>query len=135
MKFYDRIYYTFYRLLLKLSDMYSMIRETPREETVLILIILTSINAISLFGFLDLWIEMPVIPEGKSFGMLLFLPIVILNFLAIFNKKRFNKIEAKLSPVWKEQKGKNILLTITYIGLTIALFIFSALFSKNYIRN
>ena len=113
--------------------MYSMVRETPRAEATLILLLLTSVNVIAIFGLLDVFIKMPALPEKKSYVMLLFTPIVAINFLLIFYKQRYKKIEAKLSPVWKEEKGKNILITISYIIFTVIFFILSAQYAKNHL--
>ena len=119
-------------MLIKLDDMYAMVRETPRAEATLILLLLTSVNIIAVFGLLDIFIKMPVLPGKKIYGMLLFTPIAAINFLLIFYKQRYKKIEAKLSPVWKEEKGKNILITILYIIFTVIFFIVSAQYAKNH---
>lgn len=66
MKLYDRLYYTFYRLLLKLDDMFSMQRETPRAETALILSILTGFNVVTVLALLTEFMGMPVFSTRKN---------------------------------------------------------------------
>jgi hypothetical protein len=132
MKFYDRLYYTFYRGLLKIDDVFSMQRETPRAETALILTILTGFNVITVLALLSEFIGMPVLSGKKIYVMLVLSPIAFLNFLLIFYKQRYKKIEVKLLPRWKETKNKNILFAVGYIIFTIAFFCLTIQYIKNH---
>src|SRR5665647_796235 len=122
MLLYDRIYYTLYRMTLKLADMFSVERETPRTEVVLMLSLLTAINIITILGLLGVFIGKSVFPDKKIYGMIMLSPIVALNFLSIFYKQRYKKIEEDLLPEWSTEKNKNILITVLYIIFTIAFF-------------
>ena len=75
MKLYDRLYYTFYRMLLKLDDMFSMQRETPRAETALILSILTGFNVITILALLTEFMGMSVFSAKKIYIMLMLSPV------------------------------------------------------------
>lgn len=132
MLFYDRIYYTLYRMTLKLADMFSIERETPRTEVVLILSLLTAINIITIFGLLGLFMGKSFFSDKKIYVMIMLSPIVVLNFLLIFYKQRYKKIEVNLSPTWKNEKSKNILITILYIIFTIVFFCLSVEYIKNH---
>ena len=122
MKFYDRLYYTFYRFLLKLDDLFSMQRETPRTEAALILSILTGFNVITVLALFTKFMGMPVFAGKKIYWMLILSPIVLINLLLIFYKQRYKKIEEKLLLKWKETKSKNILIAVGYIIFTLGFF-------------
>lgn len=132
MKIYDRLYYTFYRLLLKLDDMFSMQRETPRAETALILSILTGFNAITILALLTEFIGMPVFSAKKIYIMVMLSPVVFANLLLIFYKQRYKKIEEKLLPTWKQTKNNNIFIAVSYIVFTIAFFCLTIQYIKNH---
>lgn len=132
MKLYDRLYYTFYRLLLKLDDMFSMQRETPRAETALILSILTGFNVVTVLALLTEFMGMPVFSTRKIYIMLMLSPVVFVNLLLIFYKQRYKKVEEKLLPMWKETKSKNILIAIAYIVFTVAFFCLTIQYIKNH---
>lgn len=117
-------------MLLKLDDWFSMERETPRAETTLILFAFTSVNAISIVGIINIFIGLPTLPKGKIYGMLSFVPLVVINLLLVFYKQRFKKIEEELEPIWKQKKRKYVLFTLLYVILTIALFFFSMEFAR-----
>jgi hypothetical protein len=129
---YDRIYYTLYRMTIRLDDLFEAERETPRAEVVLILSFFTGVNFITVFGLLGFFIGKPVFPEKKIYMMVMLLPIVALNFQAIFYKKRYRKIEEKLLPAWKHEKRKNILITILYIIFSVLFFCGSIAYFKNH---
>lgn len=131
MKLYDRLYYTFYRLLLKLDDMFSMQRETPRAETALILSILTGFNVITVLALLTEFMGVPVFSAKKIYIMLMLSPVVFINLLLIFYKKRYKKVEEKLLPMWKETKSKNILIAIGYIVFTVVFFCLTIQYIKS----
>ena len=122
MKFYNRLYYTFYRFLLKVDDLFSMKRETPRVETALILTILTGFNAITILALLSEFIGMQILAGKKIYVMLILSPIVFINMLLIFYMQRYKKIEEKQLLRWTEAKNKNILIAIGYIIITVAFF-------------
>jgi hypothetical protein len=122
MKYYDRLYYTFYRFLLKLDDLFSMQRETPRVETALILTILTGFNVITILGLLSEFLGTSILSGKKVYVMLILSPIVFINLLLVFYKKRYKKVEEKLSLEWKAAKNKNILLALGYIIVTVTFF-------------
>jgi|SRR6185312_7328702 len=125
MLIYDRIYYTLYRFTLKLADMFSTENETPRIEAVLILSFLTTINFITIFGLIGSFVGESLFSNNKIYVMIGLSPIVGLNFLLIFYKHRYKKIESGLLPNWKKEKNKNIFITVLYIIFTIAFFMFS----------
>lgn len=132
MKLYDRLYYTFYRMLLKLDDMFSMQRETPRAETALILSILTGFNVITVLALLTEFMGMPVFSAKKIYIMLMLSPVVFINLLLIFYKQRYKKVEEKLLPTWKEMKSKNILIAVAYIVFTVAFFCLTIQYIKSH---
>lgn len=132
MLLYDKIYYTLHRMTLKLADMFSMERETPRTEVVLMLSLLTAINIITILGLLGVFIGKSVFPDKKNYLMIMLSPIVALNFLSIFYKQRYKKIEEDLLPQWSTEKNKNILITVLYIVFTIAFFMLTLQDIKNH---
>jgi len=115
---YDRIYYTLYRILLKLGDMFEMKRETPRSEAVLMLSLLTMLNVVPVLFLISYLTNTPFFSGKKIYIMIALLPIVILNFLLIFYRNRYRIIEERLAPKWAEEKRRNILITIMYIVFT-----------------
>jgi SNF family Na+-dependent transporter len=129
---YDRIYYTLYRMTLKLADMFSTERETPRTEVVLILSFFTGINIITIFGLSGVFLERSVFSDKKIYVMIMLFPIVALNFLLIFYKQRYKKIEKNLLPTWESEKSKNIWITILYIIFTVIFFCLSVEYIKNH---
>jgi hypothetical protein len=132
MKFYDRLYYTFYRILLKLDDIFSTQRETPRAETALILTVLTGLNVITILALLTKFIGMPVFSGKKIYVMLILSPIVFINLLLIFYKQRYKKVEEKQLTRWTETKNKNILIAVGYIIFTVAFFCVTIQYIKNH---
>ena len=125
MLFYDRIYYTLYRVILKLADMFSTVNDSPRIEAVLILSFLTAINFITIFGIIGMSIGESLISNNKIYVMLGLSPIIGINFLLIFYKHRYEKIENGLRPNWKKEKRKNSFITVMYIIFTIVFFMLS----------
>lgn len=119
-------------MLLKLDDMFSMQRETPRAETALILSILTGFNVITILALLTEFMGMPVFSAKKIYVMLMLSPVVFINLLLIFYKQRYKEIEEKLLPTWKETKGKNILIAVAYIVFTVAFFCLTIQYIKNH---
>ena len=132
LKVYDRIYYTFYRLTLKVADMFEIERETPRAEVALTLSLLTGINIITILGLLGALLGKPILPEEKIHVMMILSPIVALNFLLIFYKKRYKKTEDNFSSAWNNEKKGNILLTIFYMLSTIIFFCLLIHYRKNH---
>lgn len=119
MKLYDRIYYTLYRMTLKLADMFEMKRETPRTEVALMLSLLTAFNIIPIIFLFSFLTRVPVFSGKKIYIMIALLPIALFNFLMIFYKNRYKDIEEDLSARWGKEKRRNILITIFYIVLTV----------------
>lgn len=132
MRLYYRVYYTFYRMLVKLDHMFSMQRETPRAETALILSILTGFNVITILALLTEFTGMPVFSAKEIYIMLMLSPVVFINLLLIFYKQRYKKIEEKLLPAWKEMKSKNILMAVAYVVFTVAFFFLTILYIKSH---
>lgn len=132
MLIYNRIYYTLYRMILKLADMFSTENETPRIEAVLILSFLTTINFITIFGLVDTFIGESLFSNNKIYVMLALSPIVGFNFLLIFYKHRYRKIESGLRPNWEKEKSKNIFITVMYIIFTITFFALSIEYIKTH---
>jgi len=114
-----------YRLTLKVADMFSIERETPRTEVALMLSLLIGINIITILGLLGALLGKPILPEEKIYVMMTLSPIVTFNFLLIFYKKRYKKIEDNFSSSWNYEKKGNILLTIFYMLSTIIFFCLS----------
>lgn len=111
-------------MILKLADMFSTVNDTPRIEAVLILSFLTTINFITIFGLIGSFVGESLFLNNKIYVMLELSPIVGLNFLLIFYKHRYKKIESGLLANWKKEKTKNILITVLYIIFTITFFTF-----------
>ena len=131
MLLYCRIYYTLYRMILKLADMFDTVNDTPRSEAVLILSFLTGINLISIIGLIESFIGMSLLPNKKIYTMLVLSPIVAFNFLFIFYKNRYEKIESDFLPNWKKEKIKNIFIMVMYIIFTITFFMLSVYYIKH----
>ena len=129
---YDRIYYTLYRMILKLADLFDIDRESPRTEVALILSFLTAVNIITIFGLLSAFTGESIISGKKLYVMIMLSPIVVLNFLFIFYNHRYKKIEEKLSSTWKTEKRKNILIMLLYVSFTIACFCLSVGYIKSH---
>jgi uncharacterized membrane protein len=122
---YGKIYYTLYRMILKLADMFSTDNETPRIEAVLILSFLTTLNVVTFFGLISTFIGESILSNNKLYVMLELSPVFGINFLLIFYKRQYQKIESDLQPGWKKEKRKNIVITIGYIIFTVAFFMLS----------
>jgi hypothetical protein len=122
---YGKIYYTLYRMILKLADMFSTDNETPRIEAVLILSFLTTLNVVTFFGLISTFIGESILSNNKLYVMLELSPVFGINFLLIFYKRQYQKIESDLQPGWKKEKIKNIVITIGYIIFTVAFFMLS----------
>ena len=122
---YDRIYYTLYRVVLKLGDMFDMERETPRSEAVIMLSLLTMFNVVPVLFLISLFTGVPTFSGKKVYIMIALLPVVAFNFLLIFYKGRYRIIEEKLAPKWVEEKRKNILITVLYVIFTFLFLWFS----------
>jgi hypothetical protein len=122
---YGKIYYTLYRMILKLADMFSTDNETPRIEAVLILSFLTTLNVVTFFGLISTFIGESILSNNKLYVMLELSPVFGINFLLIFYKRQYQKIESALQPGWKKEKRKNIVITIGYIIFTVAFFMLS----------
>jgi len=112
--------------------MFSTINDTPRFEAVLILSFLTTVNFITIIGLIGTFIGESLFSNKKIYVMLALSPIFGFNFLLIFYKNRYKKIEVNLSPTWKNEKSKNILITILYIIFTIVFFCLSVEYIKNH---
>jgi len=84
---YDRIYYNLYRMTLKLADMFSMEKESPRTEVVLMLSLFTAVNILTIFGLLGVFTGKSVFSDKKIYVMIMLSPIVVLNFLLINRRK------------------------------------------------
>jgi uncharacterized membrane protein len=126
MRLYDRIYYTIYRMVLKLANIFDMERETPRTEAVLVLSLLTAFNIIPIIFLVSSFTKEPVFSGKKISIMIMLLPVVLLNFLLIFYRDRYKDIEERLSAKWDEEKRRNIIITLLYILFT-AVFLLAAL--------
>lgn len=129
---YDRVYYTLYRMTLKIADMFSTERKTPRAEVALMLLLLTGINIIPALFLLSIFTGMPVLSGKKVYVMIMLSPLVVLNFSLIFYKQRYKKIEEKLSLTWQNEKSKNILITVFYLIFTVVFFCLSLEYIKNH---
>jgi hypothetical protein len=123
MKLYDRLYYTFYRMLLRLDAMFSTQRETPRAETAIILSILTGFNLITVLALLAEFIDVSFFSAKKIYIMLMLSPIAFINFLLIFYKQRYKQVEQKLFLTWGKMKRRNIFISLVYIIFSIGFFV------------
>lgn len=119
-------------MTLKLADIFEMESETPRTEAVLILSFFTSINLITIFGLIGAFIGESLFSNEKMYVMLTLSPIVGFNFLFIFYKQRYKKIESGLLPSWKKEKNKNIFITVMYLIFTITFFMLSIEYIKRH---
>ena len=132
LNYYARVYYTLYRMILKVANMFDTESETPRSEVALVLSLLTGINIITIVGLVEVFIERSVFPEQKVYVMIILSPIVFVNFLLIFYKHRYKKVEENLSLGWRQDKSKNILITALYILITVVFFFLSVEYIKNH---
>lgn len=129
--FYDRIYYTIYRMILRLANIFSMTTDLPRTRVVLILAIFNGINFMAVLGIISAVTETAIIIDSRTQTLVAAGVIIVLNFFLIFYKQRYKKVEAVLSATWSKERSKNIFITIAYIMLT-AVFVW---LSIRYIMN
>lgn len=116
---YDRIYYTIYRMVLRLASMFSMTTDIPRARAVLILAILNGISFMAVLGVLSASMGTPILIDSRTKTLIAAGVIIALNFTLIFYKQRYKKVEAILSQTWSRDKRKNIFITIAYLVITI----------------
>lgn len=109
-------------MLLKLDNIFSMQRETPRTETALILSFLICINVVTVRALFTVFMGMPIFAVEKIYVMLMLSPIVFINFFLIFYKHRYKKIEEEFFLSWKEKKIKNIVISALYVIFTVTFF-------------
>ena len=130
MKLYDTLYYTFYRALLRLDEMYSTERETPRVETALILSILTGLNVVTVLALFTKFFHTPIFSGKKISDMLMTSPIIFINLALVFYKRRYRTIEDKFLESWNVTRNRNILITASYVIFTIVFFCLTIQFIK-----
>ena len=125
---YYRIYYTIYRALIRLGQ---------REETDMIRInvvfiqsLFTMFIALGILGFLISFSGKSIIVDSMLQSVLFLLSILAANVFMVFYKNKYVEIEKDLSLTWKKNKGKNALLTLTFIVCSITAFVLSMLYLK-----
>lgn len=115
---YDRVYYTIYRMILRLASMFSMATDLPRTRVVLILAIIHGISFIAVFGVLSAITGTAILIDSRTKTVIAAGVIIALNFFLIFYRDRYKKVEAALSLTWSREKNKNIFITVAYIIIT-----------------
>jgi len=70
-----------------------MERETPRSEAVLMLSLLTMFNVVPALFLISFFMKVPTFSGKKVYIMIALLPVVAFNFLLIFYKQRYKKVE------------------------------------------
>lgn len=127
---YYRLYYTIYRALIWIGQ---------REETDMIRVnvfilmsIYTMLIAVGIIGFLIGITGKLFIVNSTIQGVIFALFNLGVNAYIIFYGKRYNEIESELSPIWKKNKSKNILLTLAFVVCSIAVISFSIMYIKEH---
>jgi len=115
----DRIYYTLYRMVLRLASAYSMTTDMPRTRAVLIMSIFNCINFVAILGIISAMMGKPVFINSTLQTVIAAGIVIALNFVLIFYRERYKKIESVLSTTWSKEKTKNMFITGTYIVATI----------------
>ena len=130
MPFYDRIYYTLYRTLISFGQINEI--DIPRSNTAILLTLLTGLNVVGVLTLLSSIIGSDIITGSKIQSIFIGIFVVAFNFCLIFYKRRYKKIEDKLSATWSTDKYKNILLTLLYIIFTTLFLIFSFKYARSH---
>ncbi len=115
---FDRIYYTFYRMVLRLANVYSMTTDMPRTRAVLIMSVFNCISFVALLAIISATIGRPVFINSTMQTVIASGVVVTLNFFLIFYRSRYIKIESALSETWGKEKTKNLLITVAYMSAT-----------------
>ena len=110
-----------------------------REETdmirfnvVVIITIFTMLFTVGVIGFLIAIIGKSIIVNSKLQSIVFALSIIAINAYVVFYNKRYREIERDLSLIWTEKKSQNIMLTLLFIGCSIAFFVFSMWYLKEH---
>lgn len=127
---YDRVYYTLYRMILRLTNIFEMEEEMPRINAVLMLSLLTTLNIIPILFLISTLTEASIFSGSKIRIMIALFPIIAFNYLLIFYKSRYKRIEEYLSAKWNKEKVRNILITFFYLLCTGIILWFSLRTSK-----
>jgi hypothetical protein len=117
-RFYERLYYCFYRMLLWLADAYEMEPDIPRTNAVIILSLLICIQLISVLGVVTALFHKAIIIESKISTVSFALLVVMAVFLLVFYRKRYQEIETRFSAKWEKEKIFNKLIATGYVLLT-----------------
>ena len=111
---YYRIYYTIKRGLLWLGNDKN---DSPRFTATLILSLFTFFNFLTVVMFLFITIKNKF-NINNIVGVILLFGFLALNWFVV-NKKRGKEVEYKLSEDWEKEWNKNLLLTVSYLILSI----------------
>jgi amino acid transporter len=128
MQLYDRIYYTLYRMLIKIGQSEN---DMPRFNVIILMSLCTMLNAVAVISIFIAVTNRIIIVQSKIYMSIVAVIILCLNVYFIFYKKRYKKIEKNLSTSWRKEKRKNILITVVYVFFTA----FILWLSLRYIRN
>ena len=122
--FIDNLYYRFYRFITNLGE-----ESIPRYNAVLLLSILSILNFITVVVLVMIVTRKIIIvnlPKGYLF--IIGLLIVALNSYRVFGNNRYKNIEDRFKNESKGARTRNNLLAVTYIVLTILLFVVSLVY-------
>jgi hypothetical protein len=131
-RFYERLYYCFYRMLLWLADSYEMAPDIPRTNAVVILSLLICIQLISVLGVVTALFHKAIIIGSKISTVSLALLVVMAVFLLVFYRKRYQEIETRFSVKWEKEKTFNKLITMGYVILTPVVLFLTIYYLKNH---
>lgn len=113
-------------MVLKLANIFSATTDLPRTRVVIVMALFSGINFVTILSVLSSVLQKKTIIDSKIYTIVGVAAIVTLNFLAVFYKQRYKKVEACLSVSWDKEKNKSILITAAYLLATI-IFIWMAI--------
>lgn len=120
----DNLYYRFYKFINYLGENY-----IARYNAVLLLSILTILNFITAIVFIMIVTRKIVIVDlQKGYLFAIGLLIIAFNSYTIFGKNRYKIIEDRFKYEGNKAKIRNNLLALTYVVLTLLLFVVSLVF-------
>jgi uncharacterized protein with PQ loop repeat len=92
--------------------------DIPRTSAALFLSLFIGLNILAILGFLAIITGKVIIINSKAYTIVAMAVVIALNFLLLFYKRRYKKIEVYLSTSWNKEKYKSILTTVSYIIFT-----------------
>lgn len=124
LKFIDNLYYRFYRFITYLGE-----ETIPRYNAVLLMSILAILNFITVVVILMIVSRRIIIVDlPKAYLFVIGLVIIAMNSYIVFAKKRYLDIERRYEKEDRKLRIKNNLKAVSYVIMTILLFICSLLY-------